>query len=82
MLFGHSEVHFWSYGGSENGKLKKISPKGTYPLLWPVWIWVFWFIWGWQAKVSMGGVTSKSIYGGGGLLATFPPQTLASPHKL
>ena len=30
MLFGHSEVHFWSYEGSENGKLKKVSPKGNY----------------------------------------------------
>ena len=23
MVFGHFEVHFWSYEGSENGKLKK-----------------------------------------------------------
>ena len=30
MLFGHSEVHFWSYEGNENGKLKKVSPKGNY----------------------------------------------------
>ena len=30
MLFGHYEVHFWSYEGSENGKLKKDSPKGNY----------------------------------------------------
>ncbi len=31
MLFGHCEVHFCHiYGGSENGKLKKVSPKGNY----------------------------------------------------
>ena len=30
-----------------------VSPKGTYPLLRPVWIWVFWFILGWQAKVHI-----------------------------
>ncbi len=23
--FGHSEAHFWSYEGSENGKLKKLA---------------------------------------------------------
>ena len=27
MLFGHSEVHFWSYEGSENGKLQKLVLK-------------------------------------------------------
>ena len=27
MLFGNSEVHFWSYEGSENGKLKKLALK-------------------------------------------------------
>ncbi len=27
MLFGHSEVHFWSYEGGENGKLKKLALK-------------------------------------------------------
>ena len=30
MLFGNSEVHFWSYEGSENGQLQKVSPKGNY----------------------------------------------------
>ena len=30
MLFGLFEVHFWSYEGSENGKLQKVSPKGNY----------------------------------------------------
>ena len=30
MLFGHIDVHFLSYEGSENGKLKKVSPKGNY----------------------------------------------------
>ena len=30
MLFGHFEVNFWSYEGSENGKLQKVSPKGNY----------------------------------------------------
>ena len=30
MLFGNSEVPFWSYAGSENGKLKRVSPKGNY----------------------------------------------------
>ena len=30
MLFGHFEVIFWSYEGSENGKLKNVSPKGNY----------------------------------------------------
>ncbi len=30
MLLGHSEVHLWSYEGSENGKLKEVSPKGNY----------------------------------------------------
>ena len=28
MLFSHSEVHFWSYEGSGNGKLQKLSPTG------------------------------------------------------
>ncbi len=30
MLFGYFGVHFLSYEGSGNGKLKKARPKGTY----------------------------------------------------
>ena len=30
MLFGRFEVHLWSYEGSENGNLQKVSPKGNY----------------------------------------------------
>ena len=30
MVFGYFEVHFLPYEGSENGKLQKVSPKGSY----------------------------------------------------
>ena len=85
MLFGNSEVHFWSYEGSENGKLQKVSPKGNYKEKClglhesttfsdkPNAFGPFCGNVGWQEKVSQGGGQEKVSQGG--LLATSHPLT-------